>query len=555
MSDIRFNQWLHNSGTGGVSQVDGGHVGIGTTNPLIPVGSGNTAILNVGVVTASTYYGDGSNLSGIVGGGTSLSFNDNIGAYFGNSQDLKIYHDGNHSYIDDQGTGNLRLRSGTLEILNLAGNKTSATFSSGGGQTLNFNNSAKFVTTNTGAVVTGILTATRIVSTIGTFGGDTAISGSLQIADTIQHEGDVNTKIRFPAVDTFSVETAGSERLRITSTGRINIGDADQSQNVDQFSVTVAAQNAIDNVARFQSNAAASGTSETLVKIYKGSGYGGVVSGYITQGTDHGLKFYTADSGTLSERLRIDSQGNVKSGTVGSALNFTDSNSGNTKSIEVAASGGGDALLVTHSSGYGVGYFGYEAGGDRLVIACDGGGGNNKIDFITDAGTSTGGGTDNLNAKVPKMRISAAGHITKPYNPAFIAGRTGGNQTLTVGTFPLNVARLNVGNHYSTSTYKFTAPVAGVYYFYAQVYYNNGAGQYRMGFRKTPSGGSAFMLNTSSHQAPNNDSQNSMSIIESLAVGDTVALYSDQNHSIQCYYNINNNTFGAHTYFMGYLIG
>ena len=99
MSDIRFNQWLHNSGTGGVSQVDGGHVGIGTTNPLVPVGAGNTQILNVGVVTANTFYGDGSNLSGIqVGGASSLSFNDNIGAYFGNSQDLKIYHDGFHSY-------------------------------------------------------------------------------------------------------------------------------------------------------------------------------------------------------------------------------------------------------------------------------------------------------------------------------------------------------------------------------------------------------------------------------------------------------------------------
>ena len=156
MSDIRFNQWLHNSGTGGVSQVDGGHVGIGTTNPLIPVGAGVTAVLNVGVVTANYYYGDGSNLSGVqVGGASSLSLNDNIGAYFGNSQDLKIYHDGNHSYVDDQGTGNLRLRSGTLEIQNLAGNKTSAIFSSGGAQTLNFNNSPKFATQTNGITVTG----------------------------------------------------------------------------------------------------------------------------------------------------------------------------------------------------------------------------------------------------------------------------------------------------------------------------------------------------------------------------------------------------------------
>ena len=175
MSDIRFNQWLHNSGTGGVSQVDGGHVGIGTTNPEIAVHSGNNKILNVGIVTASTYYGDGSNLSGLVGGATSLSFNDNIGAYFGNSQDLKIHHDGNHSYIDDQGTGNLRLRSGTLEITNLAGNKTSAVFSSGGGQTLNFNNNTKFVTTNTGVVISGICTATSFSGTVPS----SSLSGAL----------------------------------------------------------------------------------------------------------------------------------------------------------------------------------------------------------------------------------------------------------------------------------------------------------------------------------------------------------------------------------------
>ena len=62
MSDIRFNKWLHQSGTGGVSQSEGGHVGIGTTNPLIPVGSGNTSILNVGVTrTYTVAIGAGNN--------------------------------------------------------------------------------------------------------------------------------------------------------------------------------------------------------------------------------------------------------------------------------------------------------------------------------------------------------------------------------------------------------------------------------------------------------------------------------------------------------------
>ena len=81
------------------------------------------------------------------------------------------------------------------------------------------------------------------------------------------------------------------------------------------------------------------------------------------------------------------------------------------------------------------------------------------------------------------------------------------------------------------------------------------AGHYRVGFRKEPSGGSAFMLNTAAHHMVGNDNSQTLSIIESMAVGDTVRLFSDQNASIQCYYDINGTTYGAHTYFMGYLIG
>ena len=41
----------------------------------------------------------------------------------------------------------------------------------------------------------------------------------LSIADKIIHTGDTNTAIRFPAADTFTVETGGSERLRVNSDG------------------------------------------------------------------------------------------------------------------------------------------------------------------------------------------------------------------------------------------------------------------------------------------------------------------------------------------------
>ena len=112
-----------------------------------------------------------------------------------------------------------------------------------------------------------------------------------------------------------TIWTSDTQRLQVTSTGRLNTGDTDLTQNVDQFCVSVTANNAMDNVARFQSTAASSGHSETLVKIYKGAGYGGVISGYITQGSDHGLKFYTANNASLSERVRIKSNGRIGIGT------------------------------------------------------------------------------------------------------------------------------------------------------------------------------------------------------------------------------------------------
>ena len=141
-SEIRANKQTNRVGLGTVTYTD-------------------TGIIVSGIVTANSFKGDGSSLTGIttVGGARGVDFNDNVKIRLGTGNDLQIYHDSNHSYIDDAGVGNLRLRSGTLEITNLASNKTSAVFSSGGGQTLNFNNSAKFVTTNSGAIVTGVLTA------------------------------------------------------------------------------------------------------------------------------------------------------------------------------------------------------------------------------------------------------------------------------------------------------------------------------------------------------------------------------------------------------------
>jgi hypothetical protein len=46
----------------------------------------------------------------------------------------------------------------------------------------------------------------------------------LTISDKIIHAGDSNTAIRFPAADTVTVETNGSEQIRVTSAGNLLIG-------------------------------------------------------------------------------------------------------------------------------------------------------------------------------------------------------------------------------------------------------------------------------------------------------------------------------------------
>ena len=89
-----------------------------------------------------------------------LEFGDNAKLSFGASSDMQLYHNGSNSLIQDNGTGHIQIRSGTFTIGNFGLTKTSAIFNSGAEQELRFNNSTKFVTTNTGAVVTGICTAT-----------------------------------------------------------------------------------------------------------------------------------------------------------------------------------------------------------------------------------------------------------------------------------------------------------------------------------------------------------------------------------------------------------
>ena len=79
-------------------------------------------------------------------------FSDNVKAMFGDGLDLRIYHDGSNSYIEDLGTGNLVINAAARLIIN-----DNADFIKDAEVNLYFDGSKKFETTSTGTLVTGDL--------------------------------------------------------------------------------------------------------------------------------------------------------------------------------------------------------------------------------------------------------------------------------------------------------------------------------------------------------------------------------------------------------------
>ena len=116
-----------------------------------------------------------------------LEFNDNVKLTFGNDGDLKLYHNGSHSYIDETGTGNLYIRNGT---------KNSIWCKTDGQVNLYHNDVKKFETTQTGAVVTGILTASKFSgSLVGNTSNASGISTfyDLRVSNNLTVEGTTTT--------------------------------------------------------------------------------------------------------------------------------------------------------------------------------------------------------------------------------------------------------------------------------------------------------------------------------------------------------------------------
>ena len=160
-----------------------------------------------------------------------------------------------------------------------------------------------------------------------------------------------------------------------------------------------------------------------------------------------------------------------------------------------------------------------------------------------------------------KLYIDSSGRVKMPYQPAFLASGNQGNVTAAVGNYlPFNTlnttfANSNRNSGYNTSTYLYTAPVAGLYQFYVQLYLNPNSVISSLTWWKNGTqldyGSDAainIFMNTNSSTTPANIMLNGSVILE-LSANDTVGIKPRTGNpsSISFYM--------GHSTFWGYLIG
>jgi len=113
----------------------------------------NTITSNVSFTADATFTGDDYNVVWDKSD-NSLEFADNAKATFGTGSDLSIYHTGSHSFIDDTGTGNLKVRSNNFRVSNGDESKLYGAFTPTSVD-LYYNNTKRFNTSVIGVEVTG----------------------------------------------------------------------------------------------------------------------------------------------------------------------------------------------------------------------------------------------------------------------------------------------------------------------------------------------------------------------------------------------------------------
>jgi hypothetical protein len=361
---------------------------VGTNPSTIDINAGTIDGTVIGGTTPAAVTGTTITGTSFVSSGD-MTFEDNDKAVFGNGSDLRIYHTGSHSTIENIGTGHLQIHSTDFRLRNSAGTESMILANADGNVQLYYDNALKLATTSTGIDVTGTVTADKV--TIGTSsasngkltleGVDGADSAGIYFNNTTATNGksyslSSGNSGEFMLYD----RTSSAYRLFVTSAGNVGIGTSSPAATLQ-----------VEGETRIYP---ASGTA--ILRF----GSGGAEKGKLSVDASSNMAFETANS----ERMRIDSSGHLLVGTTdasSSVAGFRAYSGGNGaftiagQPLELNRLSSDGSILGFQKDGAPVGSIG-TAGGDITIGTGDTGlTFEDSADVIHPINQSTGAARDN----------------------------------------------------------------------------------------------------------------------------------------------------------------